>query len=304
QNAIVNEELGMHWKEFTTGGYYWYQAPVESQALMIEAFSDIDGNTKTIDDLKTWLLKQKQTQNWKTTKATAEAVYALLLNGSNWLSEERTVTIQLGNTTINSDAGNSEAGTGYFRQTFSAEKVKPEMGNIKVSMSNAASGSSSTSWGAAYWQYFEDLDKITSAATPLQLVKKLFVEQASDRGPVLRELKEGETLKIGDKVKVRIELKVDRDMEYVHMKDMRAASMEPVNVLSQYKWQGGLGYYESTKDASTNFFFSWLPRGSYVFEYPSFVSHAGNFSNGITTIQSMYAPEFSSHSEGIRVRVE
>lgn len=306
QNAITNEEMGMYWKEFTTGGYYWYQAPVESQALMVEVFSDIDGNVKTVDDIKTWLLKQKQVQNWKTTKATSEAVYALLLNGSNWLSEEKTVTIQLGSTTISSANQKVEAGTGYFKQAFPAEQVKSSMGNIKVTVNASTSQpvNQSTSWGAAYWQYFEDLDKITSAATPLQLKKKLFVEQASDRGPVLRELKEGESLKIGDKVKVRIELKVDRDMEYVHMKDMRAASMEPVNVISQYKWQGGLGYYESTKDASTNFFFSWLPRGSYVFEYPLFVSHKGNFSNGITTIQSMYAPEFSSHSEGIRVRVD
>ncbi|MFT3980010.1 MAG: alpha-2-macroglobulin family protein [Ferruginibacter sp.] len=304
QNAITSEEMGMYWKEFTSGGYYWYQAPVESQALMVEVFSDIDKDNKTTDDIKTWLLKQKQVQNWKTTKATAEAVYALLLNGSNWLSEEKTVTIQAGSTVISSSTQPVEAGTGYFKQTFSSEKVKPEMGTIKVTVSNAAANSSSTSWGAAYWQYFEDLDKISSAATPLQLKKKIFVEQASDRGPVLREITEGETLKVGDKVKVRIELKVDRDMEYVHMKDMRAATMEPVNVLSQYKWQGGLGYYESTKDASTNFFFSWLPRGSYVFEYPLFVSQVGNFSNGITTIQSMYAPEFSSHSEGVRVRVE
>jgi uncharacterized protein YfaS (alpha-2-macroglobulin family) len=307
QNAISSEEMGMYWKDFTNGGYYWYQAPVESQALMVEVFSDVEADNKVVDDLKTWLLKQKQVQNWKTTKATAEAVYALLLNGSNWLNEEKTVTIQLGSTTVSS-ANSGEAGTGYFKQTFTAEKVKPEMGNIKVTLNNGAetppSGGWGASWGAAYWQYFEDLDKITSAATPLKLVKKLFVEEAGDRGPVLRELKDGETLKIGDKVKVRIELKADRDMEYIHMKDMRAASMEPVNVLSQYKWQGGLGYYESTKDASTSFFFSWLPRGSYVFEYPLFVSHAGNFSNGITTIQSMYAPEFSSHSEGIRVRVE
>ena len=115
---------------------------------------------------------------------------------------------------------------------------------------------------------------------------------------------DGDELKVGDKVKVRIELKVDRDMEYVHMKDMRAACMEPTNVISEYKWQGGLGYYESAKDASTNFFFSWLSRGSYVFEYPMFVTHTGNFSNGITTIQCMYAPEFTSHSEGIRVNVE
>jgi hypothetical protein len=93
-------------------------------------------------------------------------------------------------------------------------------------------------------------------------------------------------------------------MEYVHMKDMRAASMEPTNVLSGYKFQGGLGYYESTKDASTNFFFNWLPKGSYVFEYSLLVGMEGNFSNGITTIQSMYAPEFSSHSEGTRVQVK
>jgi hypothetical protein len=111
-------------------------------------------------------------------------------------------------------------------------------------------------------------------------------------------------MKVGDKVKVRIELRVDRTMEYVHMKDMRAACMEPVNVISQYKWQGGLGYYESTKDASTNFFFGQLPKGTYVFEYPLFVTHTGTFSNGITTIQCMYAPEFTSHSEGVNVKVE
>ena len=92
-------------------------------------------------------------------------------------------------------------------------------------------------------------------------------------------------------------------MEYVHMKDMRASCLEPINVLSEYKWQDGLGYYESTKDASTNFFFSYLPKGTYVFEYPLFVTHAGNFSNGITNIQCMYAPEFSSHSEGVRISV-
>jgi len=147
-----------------------------------------------VDDLKTWLLKQKQVQNWKTTKATAEAVYALLLNGSNWLSEEKSVTIQLGSTTINSNDVKTEAGTGYFKQTFSAEKVKPEMGNITVSINKSTSQNpsvgSSTSWGAAYWQYFENLDKITAAATPLQLKKKLFVEQASERGPVLKEIKD------------------------------------------------------------------------------------------------------------------
>jgi hypothetical protein len=121
---------------------------------------------------------------------------------------------------------------------------------------------------------------------------------------VLSELQEGDALKVGDKVKIRIVLKVDRNMEYVHMKDMRAAAMEPINVLSGYKWQGGLGYYESTKDASTNFFFGTLPKGSYVFEYSLFATHAGNFSNGITSIQCMYASEFTSHSQGIRISID
>lgn len=311
ENAINKEELGMYWKEWTNGGYYWYQAPVESQAMMIEAFMDIDKNNTTLNDLKTWLLKQKQTQNWKTTKATAEACYALLLGGNNWLTEEKEVTINLGSTVVKSTEDATEAGTGYFKKSIEGDKINSAMGNITVSVNSAGSkvppsggGGVSASWGAVYWQYFEDLDKITAAETPLKLAKKLFIEKNSEKGPVLVALTDGAQLKVGDKIKVRIELKVDRDMEYVHMKDMRAACMEPTNVLSEYKYQGGLGYYESTKDASTNFFFGWLTRGSYVFEYPMFVTHAGNFSNGITTIQCMYAPEFTSNSEGIRVTVE
>ncbi|MEO5892858.1 MAG: alpha-2-macroglobulin family protein [Ferruginibacter sp.] len=309
ENAINNDEMGMYWKDWAAGGYYWHQAPIESQSMVIEAFTDIDKNANTINDLKTWLLKQKQTQNWKTTKATAEACYALLLGGSNWLNEEKEVAINLGGTVIKSTDDKAEAGTGYFKKTISAENVKPEMGNISVTLQPAGAVTSSansaqSSWGSVYWQYFEDLDKITVAATPLKLSKKLFIEKNTDKGPVLEAISDGASLKVGDKIKVRIELKVDRDMEYVHMKDMRAACMEPVNVISGYKYQGGLGYYESTKDASTNFFFGWLSRGTYVFEYPLFVTHAGNFSNGITTIQCMYAPEFTSHSEGIRVNVE
>ena len=256
--------------------------------------------------MKTWLIKNKQTNNWKTTKATAEACYAMLLQGTDWLATEPNVSIKLGATTISSTTAPSpEAGTGYFKKTIEPQFIKSDMGNITVNVqgkTNQPSGA--PSWGAVYWQYFEDMDKITSAATPLKLQKKLFIEKNTDRGPVLTPVQEGTAVKVGDKIKVRIELRVDRDMEYVHMKDMRSSSMEPVNVLSGYKWQGGLGYYEATKDASTDFFFHYLRKGTYVFEYPVFVTHAGNFSNGITTIQCLYAPEFSSHSEGVRLTVE
>lgn len=309
QNAIVNEEMGMYWKD-NTAGYYWHQAPVETQALLIEAFSEISKDTKAVNDLKTWLLKQKQTQNWQTTKATADACYALLLQGADWLNNTPEVEIKLGDKLISSssfDRGPEKVqpGTGYFKQTIDGPFVKPAMGEITVKIATSPNqANTQPAWGAVYWQYFEQLDKITPAATPLQLNKKLFVERNTGKGPVLDPITENGYVKVGDKIKVRIELRVNRDMEYVHMKDMRASCMEPVNVLSGYKWQGGLGYYETTKDASTNFFFGWLPKGTYVFEYALFVSHTGNFSNGVTSIQCMYAPEFSSHSEGVRINVE
>ena len=132
----------------------------------------------------------------------------------------------------------------------------------------------------------------------------MFLQENSATGPVLKPIDENVELHVGDLVKVRIEIRVDRDMEYVHMKDMRASCFESVNVLSEYKWQDGLGYYEATGDASTNFFISYLRKGTYVFEYPIRVTHKGSFSNGITSIQCMYAPEFTSHSEGIRVKVQ
>ena len=312
QNAIVNEEMGMYWKEVRPG-YYWYQAPVETQSLLIEAFSEIGKNSQVISDLTTWLLKQKQTQYWRTTKATADACYALLLQSPaatqkgaslDLLNREPVVEIKLGAASVKSTDQKGEAGTGYFKKTFEAPFINAAMGDISVKIQNQPQANTTPSWGAVYWQYFENLDKITSSTTALQLNKKLFVESNSDRGPVLQPVGDGAILHPGTKIKVRIELRADRDLEYVHMKDMRASCMEPVNVLSSYKWQGGLGYYESTRDASTNFFFSWLPKGTYVFEYPLFVTHTGDFSNGITTIQCMYAPEFTSHSEGVRVRSE
>ncbi|MES1223633.1 MAG: alpha-2-macroglobulin, partial [Bacteroidota bacterium] len=232
QNAIVNEELGMYWKE-NIAGYYWYQSPIEAQSLLIEAFSEIQKDQKTINNLKTWLLKQKQTQDWKTTKATADACYALLLQGTDWLSENKNIEIRLGNTVISSYHNKTEAGTGYFKKTIDGNFVKPEMGNINVSVTSPSNSSanqiSTPSWGAVYWEYFENLDKIIppngGTSTPMQLSKKLFIERNTDSGPIVEPIVENGVLKVGDKIKVRIELKVDRDMEYVHLKDMRAACM-------------------------------------------------------------------------------
>ena len=301
ENSITSDELGMYWKE-NNAGFYFYQAPVETQALMIETFSEIENDTKTIDNLKIWLLKNKQTNRWETTKATTEAVYALLLNGSDWISVTEMATITIGDKEINPTKLENvkvEAGTGYFKTSWNGSEITNKMAEVTIHKKG-----NGIAWGGLYWQYFEDLDKITSAETPLKLNKKLFLKVNSDIGKELKEISKNTPLKVGDLITVRIELRADRDMEFIHMKDMRASGVEPINVLSQYKWQDGLGYYESTKDAATNFFFDSLPKGIYVFEYDIRVNNAGMFSNGITTIQSMYAPEFSSHSDGIKIKVD
>lgn len=296
ERAIYNDEMGMYWKDLS-GGYYWYQAPIETQALLIEAFDEVTNDQNSVNEMKVWLLKQKQTTDWKTTKATADACYALLLKGTDILSETDIPTIKLGGEKV--AIPKTEAGTGYFKTSWSGSDIKPKMGNVSITKKQ-----NSVAWGALYWQYFENLDKITPHETPLTLTKKLYIERNSSTGKILEPITDSSPIKIGDKIKVRVVLNTDRNLEYVHLKDMRAASFEPTNVISRYKWQDGLGYYESTKDASTNFFMDFVSKGTYVFEYDLIASQEGNFSNGVTTIQCMYAPEFTSHSEGIRVDVK
>ncbi len=304
EKSITSEELGMYWKS-NTASWYWYQAPIETQSLMIEVFSEIEQEpkrTEIVDNLKVWLLKNKQTNRWKTTKATSDAIYALLLQGSDWLSVTDMVDIVLGDQKIDPNTMEdvkAEAGTGYFKTSWQGNEIQPNMGTAKITKKGKG-----IAWGALYWQYFENLDKITPAKTPLSLKKKLFLKKNTDTGEEITEITNTTNLQLGDLVRVRIELRSDRAMEFVHMKDMRASGLEPINVISQYKWQDGLGYYESTKDAATNFFIDYLPKGVFVFEYDLRVNNKGDFSNGITTIQSMYAPEFSSHSEGIRVLIK
>ncbi|MEL6558875.1 MAG: alpha-2-macroglobulin family protein [Bacteroidota bacterium] len=300
ERALESDEFGKYWKN--ERGYFWYQAPIETQALMIEVYEEVAKDKKAVESLKVWLLKQKQTQDWGTTKATVKACYALLLNGSDALASSELVAVTVGDEQIDPtkrDDTKVEAGTGYFKTAWQAGEITENMGTIKVEKKDDG-----VAWGAVYWQYFEQLDKITPAKTPLKIKKDLFIQKNTDRGPVITPVDDQSAFQIGDLVKVRLEIRVDRNMEYVHLKDMRAAAFEPVSTLSTSKYQDGLYYYESPRDLATNFFMGYLPKGTYVFEYDLRASQKGDFSNGITTIQCMYAPEFTSHSQGIRVKVE
>lgn len=303
ETATYHDELGMYWKKPSASRYWsWYQAPIEEQAQLIEAFDEVSNNTKLVDEMKKWLLKQKQTQNWNSTKSTADAIYALLMRGADLLKESQPVSVKIDgkeeNPAIN-ETKQVEFGTGYFKTSWENKEISPKLGEVKVSNPN-----NNIAWGAMYWQYFEDLDKITEASTGFKIQKKLYREVNSETGPVLKEITENQPITVGDKVVVRVILTTDRDLEYVHLKDMRASAFEPVDVISGYRWQQGLGYYQSMRDASANFFISYLAKGQYVFEYKLFATQKGKFSNGITTAQCMYAPEFVTHSEGITVEVK
>jgi uncharacterized protein YfaS (alpha-2-macroglobulin family) len=292
ERAIYQDELGRYWK--SNRGYYWYELPIERQALMIELFEELNAPQEWIDELRLWLLTNKQTNRWTSTKATAAAIYALLMQEDNWLSGVQ-IGIRVAGTPLTSQS--PEAGSGYVKHSWPAAEVRPAQGEIAVKNPN-----NHVAWGGAYWQYFEDMDKVAPAeGTPLKMRKSLLKQSSTNQGLELVELKD---VKVGDQLISRIEIEVDRDMEFVHLKDMRASGLEPINVISSYKWKAGLGYYESTGDLATNFFFDRLPRGKYVFEYPLRVAHAGSFSNGIATLQCMYAPEFSSHSGGLHVEFE
>jgi hypothetical protein len=302
ESSSNNEDWGMYWID-NKPGWWWFQAPVETQALLIEAFAEVNNDTKSVDAMKVWLLKQKQNKNWPTTKATTEAVYALLMQGTDWLSVQGATTFKMGDEKLMAKKLSEtaeQAGTGYVKLQWQPEEITKDMATLTVTNNSAVPG-----YGGLYWQYFENLDKIQPAQDGIMNIKKeLYLKNNASEDTELVSVTEKSPLKVGDLVTVRLVLTIKEDVEYVHLKDMRASAFEPVEVLSGYHYKDKLGYYQSTRDAATHFFFDRISRGTYVLEYDVRVNNAGEFSNGITTIQSMYAPEFSGHTQGVRVKAE
>lgn len=302
ETASNNEDWGMYWIE-NKSGWYWYQAPIETQALLIEAFAEITNDNKSVDAMKVWLLKNKQTKNWPTTKSTTEAIYALLLQGTDWLSVKDNTIIKVGEEkllTRKLAENDKESQTGYIKLNWKSNEIKKEMAAVTIQNKSKVPG-----YGGVYWQYFEDLDKIKMDNTnTLSVSKELYLKKNAANGMTLQKITAKNPLQIGDLVTVRLMITTKENMEFVHLKDLRASCFEPEDVLSSYDYKEGLAFYKSAKDAATHFFFDKINKGVYVLEYDVRVNNSGDFSTGITTIQSMYAPEFTSHTKGIRVQVK
>ncbi len=299
ENALKSDEMGMYWAK-NTAGYFWNEHPIEVQSSIIESFVKMGEPSSIIDEMKIWLLKQKQTQRWNSSLSTVDAIYALLLEGNNWLNNTGSVKIKLGNIVVN--PSDSEAGTGYFKKTFTAEQVKSLIGKVTVSTDRLNPHSNSIGWGALYWQYYQDINKIDNKSGILQIQKKLFVEKITSKGKSLLPIEQTQ-LKKGDKVVTRLVISTDRNLEFVALKDTRAACFEPVSQRSGCTWNDGVYYYQTTKDTSTQYFFNLLPKGTYIFEYELWVNTSGIFNDGIATIQCLYAPEFVSHTGGKQISV-
>ena len=284
--SVVTDEMGRYF-DTPKARYSWFSYKIPTEVAAMEAIQRITKDTKAIDEMKRWLLKQKQTQTWETLIATADAVYALMATGaSDLLANTGGVEITLGKEVIRTPADDA---IGYIKKTVSGDVMNIK--KVRVDKEGAGMG-----WGAVYAQYLESMDQIGEQGNGLSVSRQLYKGDEA--------LNESAPLKVGDKITVRLTVKADRDMDFVQIKDDRAACMEPLQAVSGFRWSNGLGYYQATKDASTQFFIDQMRKGTYVIEYQVYVNRTGEYQTGIATVQSAYAPEFGGHTGGYRVMVE
>ena len=290
---------GMWWRDPHPGWWSWAHAPIETQVVMIEAFDEVAGDAAAVEALKAWLLSQKRTSRWPGSRATADAVAALFGRGDDLLAAKELVSVTVGGEPVKT-AG-ADAGTGFFEERFVRREITPKLAEVVMKKADAG-----IAWGGIHWQYLDDIANVPAAGrAELAIEKKLFVKRFTKAGPVLEPAADGAATKlaVGDELVVRLVVTSDRDYEFLELADHRPSLTEPVDVLSGWRWGDGVGWYVAIRDASTQFFFERLPRGTHVFEYSLRAAHRGSGSSGFARIQSRYAPEFSAHSESIPVEV-
>ena len=284
--SVVTDEMGRYF-DTPKARYSWFSYKIPTEVAAMEAIQRITKDTKAIDEMKRWLLKQKQTQTWETPIATADAVYVLMATGtSDLLANTGGVEITLGKEMIRTPVDDA---IGYIKKTVIGDVMNIK--KVRVDKEGTGMG-----WGAVYAQYLESMDQIGEQGNGLSVSRQLYKGDEA--------LNESAPLKVGDKITVRLTVKADRDMDFVQIKDDRAACMEPLQAVSGFRWSNGLGYYQATKDASTQFFIDQMRKGTYVIEYQVYVNRTGEYQTGIATVQSAYAPEFGGHTGGYRVMVE
>ncbi len=289
--AQKNEQIGMYWPK----KYFSFESHIATHANIMAAFAEIDQNQETMDELRVWLLTQKQTNKWENSASTADAIYALLMRGSDWFEEGKEVTLRFGNTPISTEGG--VAGTGFIQRRWNANEVTQEMQQLTVN-----NPTNHLVWGGLFRQYFVPIDEVKSDESGFTIKRELFVETVTDKGKKLVPV-EKQALKVGDKLTVKITFTSQQDMSFVFVKDLRAAGFEPIEQISRYEYNDRMSYYQSNTDTDMEFFIEFLPKGTHQLDYSMFVTKEGYLNNGYALIQCQYAPEFSAYSDGMKVRV-
>ncbi len=291
---------GMWWRDPHPGWWSWNYAPIASQSIMVEAFDEVAGDKDSVEAMKVWLLSQKRTSRWPGSRATVDAVGALLGRGNDLLASQELVTVDVGGERV--EPAKVEAGTGFFEERFTRREIRPEMAAITVTKPDKG-----LAFGGVHWQYLDDISKVPAAGREeLAIEKQLFIKRMTKAGPELVPVKDGEATRVelGDELVVRLVVTSDRDYEFLELADHRPSITEPVDVLSGWRWGDGAAWYVAIRDASTQMFFERLPRGTHVFEYSVRAAHRGTASSGFAKIQSRYAPEFSAHSASVNLDVK
>ena len=287
EKSLESDEMGMYWRD-NRSGWCWYERPIETQALLIQAFREVTPkDTVSVGLMQQWLLKQKQTTHWGNDRATVEAINALMPQSTQNIpnTQNNPVSLILFDTPLTAP---SEGLEGYRSQRWTGADLDTLLThNSKlITLKKETSG---IAWGAVYFQYTDDMDKVPSTESGITL-KRTYIHD----GP----------WKVGDRVKVRIEISVDRNMEYLELIDGRPSCVEPLSTRAGWCWNQGLRYYVEVKNTATHCYINRLEKGKYVVEYEVYVTNPGTFLAGPVTMQCMYAPEFRATAPAQRLSVE
>ncbi len=310
---FITSLKGMMVRSAETGAHFassdvpctWGMMPIPQHVAAMEALRECGGEESLTEEMKLWLLGQKRGRSWSSPVGTADAVYALLLDGSNLLLDDggdARLTLA-GETVATADADKETDGsTGPRRVSRTYGEGSKAIDARSVTVEKDGAG---MAWGAVSAQYVSPVADVGRYGDVMGIDRRLFVERVAANGRKSLEPVDADTdLHVGDVVVSRLTLTLGRTLDFVNVTDRAGALLEPSAQVSGYRHGSGTGYYLEIGDAETSLFFRTLGEGVHVFEVRYTASHAGACRLGITTVESTYAPEFSAHTAGGTVNVE
>ena len=281
--TVYKEEMGRFYNT-QRASYSWYDYRIPTQVAAIEAIQELTPNdTKTIDEMRRWLLQEKRTQAWDTPINSANAIYAFLNGNSKELKPQPSTALRIDGKPL--ETSKATAGIGYVKtsQTYNNEK--------KFTAEKTSEG---TSWGAVYAQFMQPTADISNQKSGISVKREILT---SDLSPLTSHLS---PLKVGNRIKVRLTITADRDYDFVQIVDKRAACMEPVKQLSGYHD----GAYCSPRDNATHYFFNMMRKGKHVIETEYYIDRPGIYETGTCTVGCAYAPEYRGMTGSVKLNVE